>query len=94
MIYGAQSQQALRAGDATTGVCIDAINEDNMCMHFDLLEKAYEKVDFKDHPERVYNMDKTGMSLDPIQLPLPLTKERKRTKELKCGTGVLVKNHI
>ena len=56
---------SLRMGDATAGVCINAINENNMRKYFDLLEEVYEELDFKNHPERIYNMDETGMLLDP-----------------------------
>ena len=55
---------SLRAGDATADVQIDAINEENMNKYFDLLEEVYNELDFKDHPERIYNMDETGMPLD------------------------------
>ena len=56
---------SLRVGDSTAGVRIDAINEENMTKYFDLLEEVYNELDFKDHPERIYNMDETGMSIDP-----------------------------
>ena len=59
---------SLRMGDATVGYRIDAINEDSMCKHFDLLEEVYKELDFKDHPEMIYNIDKTGMPLDPQSL--------------------------
>ena len=41
---------SLRMRDATAGVCIVAINKDNMHKYFDLLEEVYEELDFKDHP--------------------------------------------
>ena len=56
---------SLQASDATAGVRIDAIDEENMKKYFDLLEEVYNDLDFKDHPERIYNMDETGMPLDP-----------------------------
>ena len=36
--------------DATAGVRIDAINEENLNKYFDLLEEVYNELDFKDHP--------------------------------------------
>ena len=47
---------------------MDAINEDNMRKYFDLLEEVFNHLDFKNHPERIYNMDETGMPLDPHPL--------------------------
>ena len=55
----------LRAGDATTGVRIDAENEENMRAYFGLLKEVYDELDFEAHPERIYNMDETGVPLDP-----------------------------
>ena len=43
---------ALRAGDPTAGMHMDAINEENIQNYFDLLEEKYR--DFKNHPERQY----------------------------------------
>ena len=50
----------LRAGDPTAGVRMDAINDENMRKYFDLLEEVYDELDFRNHPERIYNMDETG----------------------------------
>ena len=47
----------LRAGDATAGVRIDAINEESMRGYFGLLKEVYDELDFEAHPERIYNMD-------------------------------------
>ena len=55
------------------GVRIDAINE-NMTKYFDLLE-VYNELDFKEHPERIYNMDETGMPLDPRPPKVQLTEK-------------------
>ena len=38
---------SLRAEDATAGVRIDAINEDNMHKYFDLLEEVFDELDLK-----------------------------------------------
>ena len=47
---------SLRAGDATAGIRIDAINEGNMRKHFDPLDDVYTELDFKDHLERIDNI--------------------------------------
>ena len=70
---------SLCTGDATAGVRID---EDNMHKYFDLLKEVY-----KDHPERIYNMNETGMPLDPRPPKVIAPKGQRR-----CTTGVAVKN--
>ena len=69
---------SLRAGDATAGVRIDAINEENMKKYFDLLEDVYNEFDFKNHPERIYNIDETGVALDPHPPKVAVPKGRKK----------------
>lgn len=69
---------SLRSGDAMAGVWMDGINEDNMRKYFDLLEEVYEELDFKEHPERIYNMDETGMSLDPCPQKVVAPKGQKK----------------
>ena len=61
---------SLRAGDATAGVQIDAINKENMMKYFDLWDKFH----FKKHPKRFYNMDEMGMPLDPCPPKLVVPK--------------------
>ena len=72
------SGMSLQAGDATAGFLIDAIIEENMKKYFDLLEEDYNELDFKDHPERIYNMDKTGMLLDPRPPKVIVLKGQKK----------------
>ena len=71
---------SLRAGDATAGVRIDAINEDNMRKYFDLLEEVFDELDLKNHPERIYNMDETGMPLDPRPPKVVAPKGQKKVR--------------
>ena len=76
--------------DATAGVRIDAINEENMKKYFDLLEEVYNELDFKDHPERIYNMDETGMPLDPkVVVPKGQKKVRYRCSGQKSQITVI-----
>ena len=48
---------SLRSGDATAGIHIDAVNEENMLQCFSLLREVYDDlhVDYDGHPERIYN---------------------------------------
>ena len=36
-----------------------------MLNYFNLLKEVYDELDFAGHPERIFNMDETGMPLDP-----------------------------
>lgn len=54
------------------------------CKCFDLLEEVYEELDFKDHLERIYNMDKTGVPIDP-----PSPKNRCSEMMKQCLLQVL-----
>ena len=71
---------SLRVGDSTADVGIDAINEENMTKYFDLLEEVYNELDFKDHPQRIYNMDETGMPSDPRPPKVVVPKGRKKVR--------------
>ena len=72
-----------RAGDPTTGVRLDAINDDNMNNYFDLLEEVYGELDFSDHPERIY-MDEMGIPLDPCP-PKIITPKGQKKVRYRCS---------
>ena len=55
----------LRAGDATAGVWMDAHNAENINTYIDLLRNVYDEFGFDDHPEMIYNLDETGVPLEP-----------------------------
>ena len=55
----------LRCGDSTAGVRMEAVNTENINDYFDLLQDVFEKKGFANHPEAIYNMDETGMPLEP-----------------------------
>ena len=55
----------LRSGDSTATVRMNAVNPENVNKYFDLLEKVFDECDFHSHPEAIYNMDETGMPLEP-----------------------------
>ena len=59
-----QPQLSLHKGDATANVCMDSINPKAMSQYFDLLNEVLEGYGLKTEPERIYNVDETGMSLD------------------------------
>lgn len=56
---------SLRSGDSTGYVRMNAMNEENLKNYFDLLNDVLEENDLKAHPEQIYNMDETGLPLNP-----------------------------
>ena len=56
---------SLRSGDATGHVRMNAMTEENLTNYFDLLRDCMFENDLNNHPERIYNMDESGMPLDP-----------------------------
>lgn len=56
---------SLRSGDSTAGIRMDAMNVENMKEYFDLLREVYDEYEFNSHPECIYNMDETGVPLQP-----------------------------
>ncbi len=58
-------QLSLRTGDATGYTRMSAMNEDNIKAYFDLLNSVLNDNNLKVHPEQIYNMDETGLPLNP-----------------------------
>ena len=75
---------SLRCGDSTAGVRMDAINTDNMKAYFDLLRQIYDEHGFESHPECIYNMDETGVPLEPRP---PKVVARKGQKKVRYRTS-------
>lgn len=57
-----QPTLSLRRGDATAHVRMDATNKQSIAHYFNLLEETLRKID---NPAQIYNMDESGMPLDP-----------------------------
>ena len=60
---------SLRSGDSTgyarMNARMNAMNEDNLKVYFDLLDTVLEENNLKAHPEQIYNMDESGLPLNP-----------------------------
>jgi len=41
------------------------MNEENMDNYFGMLKKVFDEEDFWNHPEAIYNMDESGIPLEP-----------------------------
>ena len=73
---------SLQAGDATTGIGMDAINAENLKNYFDQPRSIFDEFDFDNHPEAIYNMDETGVPLEPL---LPKVIAQKGEKKIRSG---------
>ena len=76
---------SLRAGDSTAGVRMDAINEDNMDNYFEQLKEVFDKGDFWNHPEAIYNLDETGVPLEPRPPKIVARKGQKKVRYQTSG---------
>ncbi len=81
---------SLRRGDATAHVCMDAINQESMKSYFDLLKSVFDEFNFHEHPAQVYNMDETGIPLDPKPPKVVARKGQKKVRSRTSGNKVLV----
>ena len=75
---------SLRSGDSTAGVRLNAVTAENMKAYFDLLQEVYDEFDFDSHPEAIYNMDETGVPLEPRP---PKVIAKRGQKKVRCRTS-------
>ena len=68
----------LRSGDSTAGIRLDAVNPENLNNYFDQLKQIYDEFNFKEHPEAIYNMDETGVPLEPRPPKVVAAKGQKK----------------
>lgn len=76
----------LRQGDATANVRMDALSKSNLNYYFDLLKTEFDKYDFHAHPESIYNMDETGVPLEPRPPKVVALKGQKKVCYRTSGT--------
>ena len=60
-----QKDLSLRRGDNTSQDRMDAINSETLEHYFTLLKKTLEENNLKNSPQRIYNVDESGVPLDP-----------------------------
>ncbi len=75
----------LRAGDATANVRMNALSKKNLDHYFKLLKKEFDKYDFYAHPEAIYNMDETGVPLEPSPPKVVACKGQKKVRYRTSG---------
>ena len=76
---------SLRSGDATGHVRMRATSQENLTHYFNLLKEIFEEFDFKDSPERIYNMDESGIPLDPKPPKVLAAKGQKKVRYRCAG---------
>ena len=62
---GRHENLALRRGDSSAHSRMNAMNTETVKQYFDLLEDTLKELDLVSRPAQVYNVDETGMPLDP-----------------------------
>ena len=80
-----QEHLSLRRGDNTAHVRMDAVNEDTITHYFDLLKQTLVDNSLTNSPEQIYNVDETGVPLDPRA---PNVVTRKGTKKVRYRSTV------
>ena len=80
-----QKELSLRRGDNTSHLRMDAVNGDTMKQYFDLLEDVLTEHNLKDLPSQIYNMDESGMPLDPKALNVVTKRGVKKVRSRSTG---------
>ena len=52
---------------------MDAVNVENITAYFDLLRNVFNEFGFDQRPERIHNMDETGVPLEPRPPEMEIT---------------------
>ena len=60
-----QKDLSLRHGESISHVRMDAVNKETMDHYFSLLKDTLEEHNLLDKPEQIYNVDESGLPLDP-----------------------------
>ena len=81
----------LRKGDSTSFLRMNAMNKDTLNYYFDLLEETMKENNLVNSPTKVYNVDETGIPLDP-KTPKVITikgmkKVRYQITVVACGNA-------
>lgn len=80
-----QPKLSLRRGDATAHVRMDALSQETIDQYFTLLREVYEEHNFEANPAQIYNMDETGMPLDPRPPKVVARKGQKKVRSRTSG---------
>ena len=64
---------------------MDAVNEDTITHYFDLLKQTLRDNSLINSPERIYNVDETGVPLDPSAPKVVIRKGTKKDRYRSMG---------
>ena len=70
-----QPEVSLQRADSTAHIRMDSVNKEFISFYFDLLESTLTENSLIDYPGQIYNMDETGMPLDPRPPNIIATQE-------------------
>ena len=73
-----KSTLRLHSGNSTAHVRMDAINAENLRAYYDLLKSVYDGYGFDSNPEAIYNMEETGVPLEPRSPKVVTAKGKKK----------------
>ena len=77
-----QSDLSLRQGDSTAHVRMDAMNQETMDHYFSLLHDTLTTHDLLDKPAQIYNVDESGVPLNP-RPPKIVSAKGRETKKVR-----------
>ena len=75
----------LRKGDSTSFLRMNAMNKDTLNHYFDLLEETMKENNLLNSPTKVYNVDETGIPLDPKTPKVITVKGTKKVRYQSTG---------
>ena len=77
-----QSDLSLRQGDSTAHVRMDAVNKETMEQYFSLLYDTLSTHDLLEKPSQIYNVDESGIPLNP-RPPKVVSAKGRKTKKVR-----------
>ena len=76
---------SLRQGDSMAAVCFQCTTPEIIDEYYDLLETVLTEHELSDKPGQIYNVDETGVSLDPPKRKVCAKRGQKKVRQ--CGSG-------
>ena len=80
-----QSHLSLRRGDATAAVRMDCVSKESMDSYFQLLKGVLDEHGLSDNPSCIYNVDETGMPLEPRPPKIVTVRGQKKVRVRTSG---------
>ena len=80
-----QSELSLRRADSTAHIRMDSVNKESIQHYYDLLETTLKEHNLQDCPGQIYNMDETGIPLDPRPPNIIVKRGQKKVRYRQSG---------